>query len=181
MGQWPANWDDVVRCWYQMMQNALSCNSLPVTMQNTSPMPIAVCQSICLSLNTWKNVEAVFAAGLCVVAGDTVWSDAVEMEDVNDIAFTVQRGAGHCGMSVTASIETSPDSSNWDTMAYAGFTNLVFAGPCAMAGITPVSGFTSQATMPITTGPVYMRARIANASMNDVIVRAWLTLTNTCS
>lgn len=188
MGLWPPNVDDVVRCLHQMLQNSESCDSFPVSIQNTNPMPIAVCQSICLSLDTYKENTLLFGSqgltdgisylGLCILAGLTVWSNSVELEDVKDIALTVQRAAGHCGLSVIASLETSPDNINWDTLAYAGFTNCVFGN--IPAGFTPTGLTMAQATLPITVGPVYMRGRIENLSYSDIIIRAWLVVTKTC-
>ncbi|GAH46875.1 unnamed protein product, partial [marine sediment metagenome] len=100
MSSWQPNSDDVFRCLYRMMQNAESCDSFPVLIQNTDPMPVALCQSICLHLDTYKENYLLFnSLGLCVLTGTTVWSDPVELEDVKEIAFTVQRNAGHCGLS----------------------------------------------------------------------------------
>jgi len=188
MGQWQPNSDDVIRCLYQMMLNAESCDSFPVSIQNASPMPVAVCQSICLSLNTYKENTLLFGSqgltdgisylGLCVLTGTIIWSDSVELEDVKEIAFTVQRAAGHCGLSVIASLETSPDDINWDTCSYAGFTNCAFGN--IPAGYTPTGLTAAQCTLPVTTGPKYMRGRIENESYSDIIIRSWLVLTKTC-
>ena len=188
MAQWQPNSDDVFRCLYQMMQNAESCASFPVSIQNANPMPVAVCQSICLSLDTYKENHVLFGSqgltdgisylGLCVLTGTIVWSDSVQLEDVKEIAFTVQRAAGHCGLSVIASLETSPDNINWDSYSYAGFTNCAFGN--TPAGYTPTGLTAAQATLPVTTGPVYMRGRIENDSFSDVIIRSWLVLTKTC-
>jgi len=188
MALWPPNLDDVVRCLYQMLQNAESCDSLPVSIQNTDPIPTAICQSICLHLDTYKENYLLFGSqgltdgisylGLCVLAGTIVWSDPVELEDTKEIAFTVQRAAGHCGLSVMVSLETSPDNINWDSCAYAGFTNCAFDN--IPAGYTPLGLTASQCTLPITTGPKYIRGRIENESYTDIIIRSWLVLTKTC-
>ena len=188
MSQWQPNSDDVFRCLYQMMQQATSCSSFPVSIQNTSPMPIAICQSICFSLDTYKENHLLFGSqgltdgisylGLCVLTGTIVWSDSVELEDVKEIAFTVQRAVGHCGLSVIASLETSPDDINWDSCAYAGFTNCAFS--TISAGYTPTGLTDMQCTLPVTTGPKYMRGRIENDSYSDIIIRSWLVLTKTC-
>ncbi|GAG89264.1 unnamed protein product, partial [marine sediment metagenome] len=159
MALWPPNLDDIVRCIHRILGNSEACDSFPVSIQNTDPIPTAICQSICLHLDTYKENHLLFGSqgltdgisylGLCVPVGAVAWSDPVELEDVKEIAFTVQRIAGHCGLSVIASLETSPDNINWDSLAYAGFTNCVFGIP---AGLTD-----AQATLPITTGPKYMR------------------------
>jgi len=178
MALWPPNLDDIVRCIHRMLGNSESCDSFPVSVQNASPMPTAICQSICLHLDTHKENYLLFnSLGLCVLAGTIVWSDPVELEDVKEIAFTVQRNAGHCGLSVIASLETSPDNINWDTLAYAGFTNCVFDD---LVGYIPTGLTPAQATLPITTGPKYIRGRIENESYTDIIIRSWLVLTKTC-
>ena len=188
MAQWPPRADDVFQCLYRMIVEGADCQYVPVSIQNASPMPVAVCQSICLSLNTYKENTLLFGSqgltdgisylGLCVLTGTIIWSDSVELEDVKEIAFTVQRAAGHCGLSVIASLETSPDDINWDTCSYAGFTNCAFGN--IPAGYTPTGLTAAQCTLPVTTGPKYMRGRIENESYSDIIIRSWLVLTKTC-
>lgn len=179
MGLWQPNSDDVFRCLYQMLQDAEACDSFPVSVKNTSPISIKI--------DTYKENHLLFGSqgltdgisylGLCVLAGLTVWSGSIELEDVKEIAFTVQRSAGHCGLSVIASLQTSPDNINWDSCSYAGFTNCVFDN--IPAGYTPTGLTASQCTLPVTTGPKYMRARIENLSYSDIIIRSWLVLTKT--
>jgi len=163
-----------------MLQQAQACDSLPVSIQNTSPMPMAICthKESHLLFGSQGLTDGISYLGLCVLAGLTVWSGSVELEDVKEIAFTVQRMAGHCGLSVIASLQTSPDSFNWDTCSYAGFTNCAFDN--IPAGYTPTGLTASQCTLPITTGPKYMRGRVENLSYSDIAIRAWLVLTKTC-
>lgn len=159
MALWPPNLDDIVRCIHQILGNSEACDSFPV------------------SINTYKENYLLFdSLGLYVPAGTIVWSDPVELEDVKEIAFTVQRNAGHCGLSVIASLETSPDNINWDSLAYAGFTNCVFDD---LVGYIPTGLTPAQATLPITTGPKYIRGRIENESYTDIVIKAWLVLTKT--
>jgi len=166
MALWPPNLDDIVRCIHRILGNSEACDSFPVSVQNA------------LSLDTYKENYLLFnSLGLCVLAGTIVWSDPVELEDVKEIAFTVQRNAGHCGLSVIASLETSPDNINWDSLAYAGFTNCVFDD---LVGYIPTGLTPAQATLPITTGPKYIRGRIENESYTDITIKSWLVLTKTC-
>lgn len=98
MSTWPPRADDVFQCLYRMLVEGTNCQHIPV------------------SINTYKENYLFFGSqgltdgisylGLCVLAGLTVWSNPVELEDVKEIAFTVQRAAGHCGLSVIASLET---------------------------------------------------------------------------
>lgn len=180
MGLWPPNLDDIVRCIHRILGDSKACDSFPVSVQNDDP--------ILTRIDTYKESHLLFGSqgltdgisylGLCVLAGLTVWSGSVELEDAKEIAFTVQRMAGHCGLSVIASLQTSPDSFNWDTCSYAGFTNCAFDN--IPAGFTPTGLTASQCTLPITTGPKYMRGRIENLSYSDIAIRAWLVLTKTC-
>lgn len=171
MSGWPPRADDVYKCLYKILSQCTQCNWLPV----------AICESICLKLDTRKEVTQLWGSpgigesanhlGICIMAGTSISSSPIEMEDVSEIAFTMQRFAGHCGLLVTAYLESSPDGMNWDSCGYAGFTNVIFGAGIAQIG---------QCTLPITTGPKYMRAEIENESMNDITIRAWLTLTKTC-
>lgn len=159
---WPPRADEVFKCLWRMFRECTQCNYLPV----------GICESTCLKLDTRKEVQELWGeSGICVPVGSVIQSDSMELEDVNAIAFTVLRFPGHCGLSVFANLQTSPDDINWDTCNYAGFTNTWF---CTDPGLT------GQCTLPITVGPKYIRAEIENESMNDITIRAWLTLTKTC-
>ncbi|GAH56789.1 unnamed protein product, partial [marine sediment metagenome] len=83
MALWPPNLDDIVRCIHRILGNSEACDSFPVSIQNTDPIPTAICQSICLHLDTYKENYLLFnSLGLCVLAETIVWSDPVELEDV---------------------------------------------------------------------------------------------------
>jgi len=151
---WPPRSDEVFKCLWRMFKECSECDRIPV------------------GLDTQKEVHNLWGeSGISVPIGGVIQSGSVELEDVSELAFTVQRFAGHCGLSVYANLQTSPDDINWDTCNYAGFTNIWF---CKDLGLS------AQCTLPITTGPKYIRAEIENESMNDITIRAWLTLTKTC-
>ncbi|GAH59487.1 unnamed protein product, partial [marine sediment metagenome] len=48
-----------------------------------------------------------------------------------------------------------------------------------LVGYIPTGLTPAQATLPITTGPKYIRGRIENESYSDIIIRSWLVLTKT--
>lgn len=167
---WPPRADEVFKCLWRIFKQCTECNYIPVGTPDSTPLPVNV--DNCVKLDTRKEILQLWGeSGVYVPAYGKIQSDSVELEDVSEITFTVQRFAGHCGLSVFANLQTSPNDINFDTCGYAGFTNLVF---------TNLAGITGQCTLPITIGPKYIRAEIENESLNDIIIRAWITLTKTC-